>query len=197
MRNWRQERFGSRAWNWGIDYQNSNSNTHLTQQRWNMRVRCFVFVFCLRPPQTRRLESLEPSLSVALVDLCDVLARPSGLDDNNNHFHLHGSVSLLICLLPPPSSPSLSLVCAIFPIFSLHLCLAAVFKWIPLQKLVSERSSAASTDPPRLLIFRLFVALFFCLSLVFIRSAVPLAQPWQRHRAHTHTHSKWHTQNPL
>lgn len=94
----------------------------------------------------------------------------------------------LICLLPRLSSSSLSLVSLVF---FLHLCLSAVLKWIPLQKLVSERLSAASTDPPRLFIFLLFCCSFF-LSLpflVFIRSAVPHSAAVAE-STHKHAHAQ-------
>lgn len=149
--------------------------------------------FWLRPPKTWLQENLKPSFSAHPVNLHNILVRSSGFDDYS-HFRLHGSVSPLICLLLSSPLRHFLLSVSSSP-FSRSFC--AVFKWIPLRKLVSERSSAASTDLPRgFSSFFLFVALFyFSLSLFLFDLLCPLTQPWQK--KHTHTKpivaqpSKW------
>lgn len=127
-------------------------------------IRCEVLcLFCLLAAPSWKPDSKKPwnsPFSAHPVDLHNVLVRPSGLNDNNKHFHHHGSVSPSH-LFPPSSLLSITFSHLSSCPFFLSHCLSAVFKWIPLQKLVSGRSSAASTDPLRLFIFFFLLLLFF------------------------------------
>lgn len=134
----------------------------------------FPFVFWLHPPKTwltcrktwNHLSPLTPA------KLYNVLICPSSFDDNKR-LPLRGSRCPVFCLLHSIPSLFLSFCC---------------LEWIPLQKLVYERSPAAPTDPPWLFSCLLFVALFFV-----SQSTVPPAMAEEtRLHANTHTYSKWH-----
>lgn len=156
---------------------------HMTVLENEVEVLC-LFAFWLRPPKTWLQENLKPSFSAHPVNLHNILVRPSGFDDTVTSVSMAlsprsfvSSSPLRHFLLSVSSSP-----------FSCSFC--AVFKWIPLRKLVSERSSAASTDLPRgLSSFFSFCCSFLFLSvLVFIRSAVPpnaaVAEQTYTHKTH-------------
>lgn len=160
-------------------------------------IQCAIFVFWLHLAKTWLWENLETLLPAHLVSLHNALIRPSGSDDNNNLSH--DSVSPLICLLSMLSSHShpLPLIFFVLPVFALRPCRSAVFKWILLQKLVSERSSAASADPLWPFIFLLYVALFFSLYLSFFCCfysicSAPSTYHGRTNSTHTYTENDTH-----